>query len=277
MISHASISFVRYCPKPLFPYHLRNHLLPELPHDWTSISSVPLAVLPLKYPAYDRKPSDVEPGRRRKIKCIFHPERPNVCNECFGRGIGCIDQESAADVQTAETRQSLRERVAQLESVVRAISRKIDVDGDNCSHGSSSGASDHSKDKAGISDLVAAASGLEHAPIMTLFNNGLIAGQVEHESPEPATAAPQRSNTERCGSTAAEEKIRQKLLAVVPSDKDIDLIFRESSQWHKVWRYVGAPPHSSRELHSLRLRLAICYQRSISSIETPFPPTSKAP
>ena len=189
------------------------------------------------------KVPDISQGRRRKIKCIFREDRPNVCNECFGRGIQCVDQESAAEVQTAETRQSLRERVAQLESLVRTISRKIDIDEDGSSAGgggsaggSSCGASDHDGKEAPnhTADLMGAAPGLEHAPIMTLFNNGLITGQVEAESAPITATLPHRQDPGGRGST--DDKIRQKLLLVLPSNSDIDAIFEESRQWHKIWR-----------------------------------------
>ena len=155
-----------------------------------------------------------------------------------------MDQESAADTQTAETRQSLRERVAQLESMVRSITRRIDADDDYGGGGggggssSGSGASDAGKEAPphhNIADLVGAAPGLEHAPIMALFNNGLIAGQVEAESAPTTTTLPHRQEAGGRGSSA-DDRIRQKLLSVVPSTADIEVIFDESQHWHKIWR-----------------------------------------
>ena len=223
-----------------------------------------------------RTVSELSTGRRRKIKCIFHPDRQNVCNECFGRGIQCIVEESAADVQTDETRQSLRERVAQLESLVRNISQKMDLD-DTSSTGSA--VPDPAKHKAALPDLVAAASGNEHAPIMTLFNNGLISGQMDDESPQPvpASAVPPRiAASAQCGTTANEERIRRKLLAVVPSNKDIDSIFAHTSQWQNIWRYVDSSAVPASMAGALT-GTGTSSRKSIQSTQALFPTMSNGP
>src|SRR6201995_2076224 len=64
--------------------------------------------------------------RRRKIKGNFEPGRPAVCNECYARGSTCIDQEHG-DIQTytqsasEQSSYSLRERVSQLEDLVKQV------------------------------------------------------------------------------------------------------------------------------------------------------------
>lgn len=66
--------------------------------------------------------------RRRKIKCIFDPLRPEVCNDCFTRGATCIDQEHA-DFQpkpSDQSQQGLKGRVSQLEDLVRTLVSKLD-------------------------------------------------------------------------------------------------------------------------------------------------------
>ncbi|USP79894.1 brassinin detoxification factor 1 [Curvularia clavata] len=65
--------------------------------------------------------SNGNPGRRRKIRCIFQPDNPDVCSECFARGNRCIDQEHANPDIIVDHRKNLRERVSRLESLVDAL------------------------------------------------------------------------------------------------------------------------------------------------------------
>lgn len=60
-------------------------------------------------------------GRRRKIRCIFPPDNPNECTECFARGSRCIDQEHASADAIVDHRKNLRERVSRLESLVDSL------------------------------------------------------------------------------------------------------------------------------------------------------------
>ncbi|KAF2280874.1 uncharacterized protein EI97DRAFT_389003 [Westerdykella ornata] len=59
--------------------------------------------------------------RRRKIKCIFQPDSPDVCSECFARGSRCIDQEHANPDIVVDHRKNLRERVSRLEALVDSL------------------------------------------------------------------------------------------------------------------------------------------------------------
>ncbi|KAF1914879.1 hypothetical protein BDU57DRAFT_520079 [Ampelomyces quisqualis] len=56
--------------------------------------------------------------RRRKIRCIFSTDNPDVCAECFARGSRCIDQEHANPEVVVDHRKNLRERVSRLEALV---------------------------------------------------------------------------------------------------------------------------------------------------------------
>ncbi|KAL9078695.1 MAG: hypothetical protein Q9157_002381 [Trypethelium eluteriae] len=70
--------------------------------------------------------------RRRKIRCIFPPDNPSVCSECFARGSKCVGQHEAdVDVASIDNRKNLRERVAKLEALVEALSH----DRTNAAHG----------------------------------------------------------------------------------------------------------------------------------------------
>lgn len=59
--------------------------------------------------------------RRRKIRCIFPPDNPDVCSECFARGSKCIDQEHASPDIIVDHRKNLRERVSRLEALVDSL------------------------------------------------------------------------------------------------------------------------------------------------------------
>ncbi|KAL1595794.1 hypothetical protein SLS60_009483 [Paraconiothyrium brasiliense] len=59
--------------------------------------------------------------RRRKIRCIFPADNPNVCSECFARGSRCIDQENADPEVVVDHRKNLRERVSRLEALVDSL------------------------------------------------------------------------------------------------------------------------------------------------------------
>ncbi|KAI8935921.1 hypothetical protein NX059_007429 [Plenodomus lindquistii] len=59
--------------------------------------------------------------RRRKIRCIFQPDNPDVCSECFARGSRCIDQEHANPEVIVDHRKNLRERVSRLEALVDTL------------------------------------------------------------------------------------------------------------------------------------------------------------
>ncbi|KAH8731516.1 hypothetical protein GQ44DRAFT_698873 [Phaeosphaeriaceae sp. PMI808] len=59
--------------------------------------------------------------RRRKIRCIYQPDNPDVCSECFARGSRCIDQENGTSDVIVDHRKNLRERVSRLEALVDGL------------------------------------------------------------------------------------------------------------------------------------------------------------
>ena len=125
-----------------------------------------------------------------------------------------------------ESRQSLRERVAQLESVVKSILQK--VENDDGSSGSEKSTTAVTKAFA-HADLATAETVIEHAPIMSLFNNSMLDSHAELEIP---AWAPSKQVSE------AEAKIRQKLLLHLPSERDLDIIFIEGATWWGVWQHM---------------------------------------
>lgn len=72
--------------------------------------------------------------RRRKIRCIFQPDNPDVCSECFARGSRCIDQEHANPEVVVDHRKNLRERVSRLEALVDTLLEDKETKSESVSH-----------------------------------------------------------------------------------------------------------------------------------------------
>jgi hypothetical protein len=124
-------------------------------------------------------------GRRRKIRCIFSPDNPNVCNECFARGSKCIDQENAESDVVLDHRKNLRERVAKLESLVDAL---LDDKTDQRSAAealkklgagipptpSTNPSGGHDSPRAPLTVPIEEPSSTRDAPILSLFDNAVL-------------------------------------------------------------------------------------------------------
>ena len=79
------------------------------------------------YSKLERMTANNYPGRRRKIRCIFRAEDPNVCTECFARGSRCRGQQHVEpSPQLVDNRPNLRERVAKLEQLLEALQPGVD-------------------------------------------------------------------------------------------------------------------------------------------------------
>lgn len=109
------------------------HHVRECGRGQKAVLSVSSVLYRISYVAYINLWNGSILGRRRKIRCTYTTENPNVCNECRLRGSKCIDQENHEDdrgmpptSERGEQRYSLRERVAQLENVVQDLARRLD-------------------------------------------------------------------------------------------------------------------------------------------------------
>ncbi|RMZ73978.1 c6 finger domain [Pyrenophora seminiperda CCB06] len=85
--------------------------------------------------------------RRRKIRCIFQADNPDVCSECFARGSRCIDQEHANPEVIVDHRKNLRERVSRLEALVDTLLEDKTVKSESHSHSQSQSLADTSSPK----------------------------------------------------------------------------------------------------------------------------------
>ena len=62
-------------------------------------------------------------GRRRKKSCIPHPNNPDICTECFGRGAECRDQQpdQLPKRPAPDSKQNLQQRVTELEAALQTL------------------------------------------------------------------------------------------------------------------------------------------------------------
>ena len=207
--------------------------------------------------------------RRRKIKCTFEDGRPAICNECYARGSTCVDQEHG-DVQSlhqsGDQSYSLRERVTQLEDLVKQVldrlpekegsrkqSRESDVENSNRG-GETREAAEVLKslrrstsNTAPESAIVLPQGRVDGAPVLSLFDNAVFSRR--EEDPQQPTA-PQHNKS---------RAIIQALKSLLPSASDLEKILDAAAQWWDIWKkmfpFIGDPRISTLKesvSHSLR-------------------------
>ena len=130
-----------------------------------------------------------------------------------------------------ETRQSLRERVANLESLIKVIATKVDLDDLTDSVPATAVSVAASTERtvvvAAPPDLVPSEGVFDRAPIMSLFNNSMTTFATVPQSEEPA---PTQANA-----SSEETRVRQKLLAYLPSENDVQAVLKKCTHWWNVW------------------------------------------
>jgi len=210
--------------------------------------------------------------RRRKIRCIFNAENPNVCTECFARGSRCVDQEHAESDVVVDHRKNLRERVARLESIIdtmleeKSETKAVEVLRSMGSISSrvpptpsSSQGSPLNAEVGGVSNTEV---GMEHtnAPVMMLFDNAVLArpqGQplgvavsgntvVSLDGTTNAKSTTYEYITRDISNSQASSKAnqtRQALLSALPSYKELMDTLRANEQW---WTLLGRKCQGTR-------------------------------
>ena len=184
--------------------------------------------------------------RRRKIKCTFEAGRPQVCNECYARGSTCIDQEHGdintytQNTQADQVSYSLRERVTQLEDLVRQVLNKL-PEKEDFRQGTPTTTQRTAVDTQAaevlkslkssvaadaVEESILLPSGLPgDAPALTLFDNAVIARQ--DNGPQPS-----RSQYNKSKSLVAA------LTRLLPSPHDLDIILEASARWFVIWKQM---------------------------------------
>jgi hypothetical protein len=236
--------------------------------------------------------------RRRKIKCTFEPGRTAICNECYARGSTCIDQEHG-DLQTyaqtaapEQSSYSLRERVAQLEDLVKQVLHKapdgatyglngtppIDRLDPNSIDAQAAEVLKSIKQKVGphpstlLEESIVLPGGVrEYAPALSLFDNAVISRK---ELP-PAVSRAQYNK-----SKALVTALKQ----LLPCPADLDIILEAGKDWWQIWRkmFPEISDHRCQNLkesvsHSLRserpaevAKIMLCIANSVYQMPAGF-------
>ncbi|CAG7926430.1 unnamed protein product [Penicillium olsonii] len=181
--------------------------------------------------------------RRRKIRCTFHPDRPNTCNECRSRGIHCVDQEhtvitpplSGSGSQHVEQPYSLRERVTQLENIVDSLTKRLDRQSTTTPPEERHEAirpppclAAQPKPPVAESDELGPCSDqIQNAPVLQLFDNYLVSRREDPSNNDKFAGIKDMS--------LKAQAVRAELIALLPPREDIDMIINASFHWH-VWQ-----------------------------------------
>ncbi|EEP78532.1 predicted protein [Uncinocarpus reesii 1704] len=182
--------------------------------------------------------------RRRKIRCKFNASRPGRCDECFSRGVSCVDQENAPvesykpHHRGTEPSYSLRERVAVLEDTVEKLVKQLgDGDAKNRRDGSqrsplaSESNSGYPTNCAPTPSESAESSDgqTEQAPLLSLFNNQIVYRSRDTDNDKHALQNLPAKNI----------AMQSLLFSVMPPLSDIKKIFHNSPnfQVHLLRKY----------------------------------------
>lgn len=202
--------------------------------------------------------------RRRKIKCTFEPGRAAICIGCYARGSTCVDQEygyTPSHTQHPEkSSHSLRERVTQLEDLVKQVLRRMPDSHNNGpatrSYQADAQASEVLKSLmlnisaltvSGTEEPIKLPDGLaDTAPTLGLFDNHII-------ETEPSYPAISRSQYNKSKALIAA------LTQLLPAPHDLETILNSSTEWWTTFQNMFPDITDSRCLtlkeavsHSLR-------------------------
>ena len=176
-----------------------------------------------------------------------HPGSPNTCTECFARGSTCRAQQPIAtsDQSARESRQNLQRRVAELESALLSISRKLDMT-DSATQPEQTATKDHHQLQPDSSpptpaSLVASSpdNRLDNAPVMSLFDNAILSRRQDDNSLSITTAgtAPPSASVKSARDVNL-EKARQTLLSFFPSQARLEAILGAANLWWPSWQQM---------------------------------------
>ncbi|KAH7401765.1 hypothetical protein DE146DRAFT_611051 [Phaeosphaeria sp. MPI-PUGE-AT-0046c] len=215
-------------------------------------------------------------SRRRKIRCIFAPDNPDVCSECFARGSRCIDQENANPEVVVDHRKNLRERVSRLEALVDNLLDDKTVKSESRSQSISQADTSspkaptlYSKDTFPATPLTSEGSTNfmqnnqrvpsnrgHHVPILSVLEDALNDAEAQANlrdpnrkaaMPKPSSAVDDRftitnRHEDDMGAgdapiqSAKTEKAKQALIAMLPAYDQLSKILSSNSEWWQTWR-----------------------------------------
>ncbi|KIW12122.1 hypothetical protein PV08_09396 [Exophiala spinifera] len=195
--------------------------------------------------------------RRRKIKCNFEPGRPAVCNECYARGSTCIDQEhgdihSYSQPNVEQSNYSLRERVSQLEDLVKQVLNRLPEKGEHHSASQSHSDADKSHVDAQAAEVLKSLKGSLRQVDSDLEESILMPGGVRDGAPALSlfdNAVLERKDSEPVVSREKYNKNKALLAAfhkLLPSPDDLEIILESSHEWWTIWRKMFPEISDSR-------------------------------
>ena len=182
--------------------------------------------------------------RRRKIKCTFEEGRTAICNECYARGSTCIDQEhgdinSYTQQAVDQSAYSLRERVTQLEGLVKQVLHRVP---DGAQQNITDPALERSQLDAQAAEVLKSlktngprdpspgeesmylpGGQRDEAPAMTLFDNAVI----QRKESQPTVSRAQYNK---------QKTLISALSQMLPSPHDLEIILESSHEWWTIWR-----------------------------------------
>ena len=184
-------------------------------------------------------------GRRRKKSCVARSANPGTCEECFARGVQCRSQEVSLGTKTrpANAKQDLQQRVVELEKALLSINQKsvtppriVEV-GQGTTKTSQQLPLGISLSTPVVSPDSKSESLLEHAPVLTLFDNAILSRQPHRNGEAHLTGLPP-SDPSNNKANPKTENIRSTLLSLFPSPQRQEAVLNDSHAWWAIWQDI---------------------------------------
>ncbi|KAM0798566.1 hypothetical protein BDR22DRAFT_371995 [Usnea florida] len=188
--------------------------------------------------------------RRRKKSCIPRPATPGTCEECFARGAQCRSQEISlgSKRRPREGNSGLQQRVAELETALLSISRKLELRpelGCDVAQAPQQSLSEVRSSTPTASPESNPEADLEHAPVLSLFDNSILSRWPD----DSVKGGPQQPNTPLSeGKPIPNSKIdyiRRTLLSLFPPQKIEKSILTASqdiwASWQQAFPQIFSP------------------------------------
>ncbi|KAE8406530.1 hypothetical protein BDV37DRAFT_242707 [Aspergillus pseudonomiae] len=219
--------------------------------------------------------------KHRKVRCHFVSDGDQSCRECLSRGVSCRSQDLPEPENARESdRASLSDRLGRVESLLERVLRRLDtVGGVEEARASMTTDNDH-----GLTSSAAATPANENAPVLSLFDSGVLGFRRSEVSTPNITLF--------SATTRDWERLRQELLGLLPSHSALRRLEQANSCWWLVRAQcfqeyeeslLSSAAAACSDSHptaiaKVLLWAAICLQQlprgsDIESLELPYPPT----
>lgn len=182
-------------------------------------------------------------GRRRKKSCVPRSATPGSCEECFARGVQCLDQEFSLGTKrrAQDGKHDLQQRVAELEAALLSISHKLETTPKTVEPDQNT-AQTPEQLRPGILPSSPVLSGLdtgvflEHAPVLSLFDNAILSRRPDDDTRADSLGVrPSQSKAQRHPGSKF-DKVLQVLLSLFPSQQRLEAVLNASQTWWAGWQ-----------------------------------------